>query len=205
MSLCLQQTQNLSVFFQNHKNLNFSKYDSFKTYKTNNRVSIWYFTDAITNQLEAQRMRHVGGANKGASRNLSRPKTTSRPQTTSRPKITSRPSTQNNAATRPANKSINGGQKKITNRASTSNRATPNRKTSTIKNKTTDRSVSRNGNTNIGNKNRVGNNNINIEKSKNVNINRRNTFVRGSYRPYKWHLLYENRGRFCCRTSTCWG
>ena len=157
--------------------------------------------------MMGQRMRHAGGGGSrgGGGQSFSRPS-----HTTSRAQPTTRPSINKQAPSR----SINGGSKKTTtrdfsqnkattnrstrpitsNRVSTGQAKTTNRKTSNIKNKSTDRSTNKSGNK-IGNKTHIGNNNVNV----NIN-NSRNTHVRASSRHYsRPPYRYGGYGYYCHR------
>ena len=144
-------------------------------------------------EVLAQRMGH--GASRGGGRSISRPST---PRATPSRSINgghkatnnrsfSKPKTSTNRATTQPNMTRN---KKTTNLPSTNNTKT--RKTSTVRNKTTNNI----GNNNkVGNKTHIGNNNVNI----NVN-NSRHTRVRASSRRYtRPPYRYGGRGYYCHR------
>ena len=159
--------------------------------------------------MNAQRMGHSSSRG-GGGRTMSRP-------TTTRP-ATSRPTTTRPSTTRPTtnNRSINGGHTKTTTRPSTrpttnnkavnrgsSNKANTNNRATNNKKTTNNRSTTNKKTNNIKNSgNKIDNSkrNINIDNSKNVNINRNNTRVNASSRrytrpPYRYggHRYYCHR------------
>lgn len=168
-------------------------------------IFIFSLTVVLPLGMNAQRMGHSVSRG-GGGHSMSRP-TSSRPST-SRP-TTSRPSTSRPTTSRPStsNRSINGGHKKTTTRPSTrpstNKKATTNRPTTNKK--TTDRRPSTNNKKtnnikNSGNKIDNSKRNINIDNSKNININRNNTRVNASSRhytrpPYRYggHRYYCHR------------
>ena len=190
--------------------------------KTKYSVFIFIFTIALlsTNDLFAQRMGHAasrGGGRGGQSMSRQAPNRSAANRNTTRQSSSNRGKASNTRQTtsRPAgNKSINGGHQKSSDRKNiTSNRSTNrNNNTNRNTNKSVDRSnksVDRsNKSVDRSNKNvdrskvtnNRGGNNINIDNSKNININKNNTRVVAGSRGYaRPPYRYGGFGYYCHR------
>jgi len=190
--------------------------------KTKYSVFIFIFTIALlsTNDLFAQRMGHAasrGGGRGGQSMSRQAPNRSAANRNTTRQSSSNRGKASNTRQTtsRPAgNRSINGGHQKSTDRKNISSNRSTNRNNNTYRNtnKSVDRSnksVDRSSkNIDRSNKNvdrskvtnNRGGNNINIDNSKNININQNNTRVVAGSRGYaRPPYRYGGFGYYCHR------
>ena len=197
--------------------------------KTKYSVFIFIFTIALlsTNDLFAQRMGHAasrGGGRGGQSMSRQAPNRSAANRNTTRQSSSNRGKASNTrqTASRPAgNRSINGGHQKSTDRKNISSNRSTNRNNNT--NRNTNKSVDRSNksvdrsnksvdrsskNIDRSNKNvdrskvtnNRGGNNINIDNSKNININKNNTRVVAGSRGYaRPPYRYGGFGYYCHR------
>lgn len=183
--------------------------------KINFRVLLLMFALVLfsSNDLLAQRMKHSasrGGGRSGASMSRQAPSRPAANRSTTRQSSANRSKASNTRQTtsRPAgNRSINGGHQKSSDRKNIASNRSTDRVQNT--NRNTNKSVDR-SNKNIDRStknvdrskvtNNRGGNNINIDNSKNVNINRNNTRVVASSRSYvRPPYVYGGFGYYCHR------
>ena len=175
-------------------------------------------------ELEAQRFGH--GASRGGGRSMqSRPSSSmnrqARPSTSNRSSTINgghqrssnrsynKPQTSNRTNNRSTNRTTNRNNNRDNDRVSDRSNRVENRstnrgngaRTSDVKRRDGDRNVNRNSNNRNVDRSRR---NINIDNSRNVTINRRNTYVRPSYRPYVRPPYVYGGFRFYCHTPYFW-
>lgn len=179
--------------------------------KTKYSVFIFIFTITLlsTNDLFAQRMGHAasrGGSGRGGqsmsrqapARSASSRQAATPSRTNTRNKATN--TRQSSAPSAGRNKTINGGHAKSTDRKNIASNRSTDRNNNT--NRNTNRPVDR-SNKNVDRSkvtNNRGGNKINIDNSKNININKNNTRVIASSRGYaRPPYRYGGFGYYCHR------